>query len=538
MKLTEAFSSCLYLKANLQSKTRGERVPVESKAYPGEFFFFVRVNELLHGLGSRLQVQLNYLDIIKPFAECALLQYNLINSTTESIPIEPLPIVDSELNYKVSSVLKQLEATNRIAGAQVCVLDANGNALVDLAAGHMGGFLRQHPMRRDTLILGFSCTKAVTATLAHIMVAEGYLTPDEPVCDRVWPSFCPYENPPPALFAAMHDTLSKDEVLKRWAWKRNITLRHILTHSAGLWSTLPPRLTIQRLSSCESCVAAFEYDALNPADTILPSRAPGEKGEYHFLSFGWLVAGVLCGAYRERHMKECTFDDVYQAVLLPKLSAATQNSGFRPNGCDSSDPLALVEIDAAKTRFILQVEREAESMGEDTSVTLSSEERIKRFEPLLPSLKGREFLIDPRIWNCKTGRTAVCPAAGGRFSARGLAHFYRDLGQKGILLSKERVEWASSSHVVLENVMQGQTTMVNNSTRQERTVFGLGYQIVSLNEDEEVTPTAFGHAGVGGSIGFYHKPSGVSVAVMLNKADVDTETAKKIVTVIAEHLGW
>lgn len=476
-------------------------------------------------------MQLNYLDLIKPYAERALMHsQGATTSPKDDVAVEPFPTVDSELNAKVSEVLKELEATNQIAGAQVCVLEANGNALVDLAVGHLGGYLRQHAMRHDTLVLGFSCTKAVTATLAHVMVAEGYLTPDEPICERVWPNFCPLKEPPSALIAAFHDTLSEKEVRQRWAWKRKITLRHILTHSAGLWSVLPPRLTIQGLSSCSLCVAGLEYDSSKPSDTILPNRAPGEKGEYHFLSFGWLVAGVVCGAYKERHGMSCTFEDVYEAILVPKLSAVTLSSGFKPNGSDHRDSSALVEIDDFKTRFLFQLEREAESMGDDLGDSTTDQKLVG---PLLPTLQGREFLIDPRIWNCKSVRAAVCPAAGGRFSARGLAHFYHDLAHNGIL-SKERLEWASSVHMTLDNVLQGPTTM--NSTNQERTLFGLGYQLIDVDQGEG-SLTVFGHAGVGGSLGFHHKPSGASVAIMLNKADVEKSIVKTIVHAIAEHLA-
>merc|ERR1712071_292244 len=91
--------------------------------------------------------------------------------------------------------------------------------------------------------------------------------------------------------------LSKHEIQQRWEWKRQITLRHILNHSAGLWSAVPTRLTIQRLASCEECFWALEYHPHAPSETILPTREPGEASEYHFLSFGWLVAGSLCGAY-------------------------------------------------------------------------------------------------------------------------------------------------------------------------------------------------------------------------------------------------
>jgi len=41
-----------------KARKKGEKVPVDSNAYPGEFFFFVRTNELLQGLGSKLGVDL------------------------------------------------------------------------------------------------------------------------------------------------------------------------------------------------------------------------------------------------------------------------------------------------------------------------------------------------------------------------------------------------------------------------------------------------------------------------------------------------
>ena len=44
--------------------------------------------------------------------------------------------------------------------------------------------------------------------------------------------------------------------------------------------------------------------------------------------------------------------------------------------------------------------------------------------------------IDPRIWNCQDAVNANVPAAGGRFSAIGLASFYHDLSS-GKLLDKD-----------------------------------------------------------------------------------------------------
>ena len=52
---------------------------------------------------------------------------------------------------------------------------------------------------------------------------------------------------------------------------------------------------------------------------------------------------------------------------------------------------------------------------------------------LVSSLKGREYLADPRIFNDMKLREAVVPAANGHFSARGLAKFYAVLANGGEL---------------------------------------------------------------------------------------------------------
>ena len=118
--------------------------------------------------------------------------------------------------------LKELENVGRLSGGQVCIIDKTGKIQVDVVGGSLGGLRSHIPMRRDALILGYSTTKAITATLAHVMVQEGYLTYDEPICERVWKQFCPYPDPPIHLDRSLK--LSNEEVERRWKWKQEITL--------------------------------------------------------------------------------------------------------------------------------------------------------------------------------------------------------------------------------------------------------------------------------------------------------------------------
>ena len=138
----------------------------------------------------------------------------------------------------------------------------------------------------------------------------------------------------------------------RWHWKHQITLWHVLTHQAGMSSALPAKMTMKSFASCEDCCAAFEYNETCPQDTLLPVYGPGQKSEYYYLSFGWLVVGTLCGAYAKKHgLVSVSFEAVYKAILHPKLSSATKASGFRPCVGSGGHALAKIctsDIDASK----------------------------------------------------------------------------------------------------------------------------------------------------------------------------------------------
>ena len=505
----------------MQARKKGEKIPMDSKAYPGEFFFFVRVNELVHGLGSRLSVEMAYLDVLKPYAESGLLLASK-SSQVPSPPPEIVAIKDDELNNKLLTAIKELQDENKVDGAQVCVLDKNGEYLANVTAGTLGGLKRHFPMQNNSLILGFSCTKAVAATIAHIMVKEGYLDYDEPVCKRVWLSFCPTEKAPSEVAFALD--LPSEEAQQRWSWKRSITLRHILMHQSGLWTSMPHTMTIKSLASCETCTSAYEYSPENPEATLLPTRAPGEVSEYHFMSFGWLVAGTLCGAYEQKHAKAVTFEEVYTNILESKLSQETLSRGFRP--CGGSGGLAMSQVVTTDIRAsrMVQQQRESQAMGEDIPQSVGSD--------VLQAFRGKEFLLDSRIWNCGIAQQANVPSAGGRFSAMGLAHFYHDLGRSGKVLDTATIAMVSTP-VATETIvgaLQGATVMATND-ESRRVSLGMGYQIVSFNKSS----CGFGHAGVGGSIGLYHPESGLSIGFMTNKADGGAEVTTRISRVIMEH---
>jgi aarF domain-containing kinase len=529
-----------------KGKKKGEKVPMKSDKYPGEFFFFVRTNELLHGLGSKLGVDMKYLDVLKPFAEKGLRRSNryMMKPNLPPDPILTENIFDITLQNKIVDMLDKLESSNEISGAQVCVINGEGKTLAHSVRGHMGSLKKHIPLRSDSVILGFSTTKGIAATLAHRLVQEGYLSYDEPICERIWPNFCPTVDVPDAILEALEDSTQVDKVRQQWQWKRVITLRHILSHSAGLWSKLPAKLSIKSLASCESCVKGFEYNPDKPEDTLLPTSEPGSENIYHYISFGWLVAGCCVGAYNLRHVKKATYSEVFEAVCSPLLSSDLKTAGFRPcGGSGGEHDIAFTDANIDLSRMA-QMRREAEAIGEKLEGMNfhgdGDDPATKKRKELFDGLKGKEFMLDQRLWNSEDALNANVPAAGGRFSSKGLALFYHELG-KGAILSSKTLSYATK--IAFEqtgglNELMGQTDMTgtNNSVPESQvsSKFGLGYQVIPLlGENNHL----FGHVGVGGSLGFHHVQSETSIGIMLNMAG-SGGNGKHIMKIISDHLKW
>lgn len=85
------------------------------------------------------------------------------------------------------------------------------------------------------------------------------------------------------------------------------------------------------------------------------------------------------------------------------------------------------------------------------------------------------------------------------------------------------------------NALQGVSQITDDSSRSGNTKLSLGYQLIQSDRDGKDRYSGVGHAGVGGSIGFFHRPSGICVGVMLNKADSGQEVTMRILRSIASH---
>jgi CubicO group peptidase (beta-lactamase class C family) len=173
---------------------------------------------------------------------------------------------------RVRDVFAGLVESGRETGAGLSVW-AGGEEVVALSGGWADA-ARTRPWQRDTLVHTYSTSKPLAALTALAAVAEGALALDEPVTDH-WAEYAT-------------------------AGKESTTLRHVLTHRAGLPAFPPDAAGLDLLdeAALRDCLARAE-----------PESAPGSTLAEHALTYGHLLDGVLRGA-TGRSLGDRFLDDV------------------------------------------------------------------------------------------------------------------------------------------------------------------------------------------------------------------------------------
>src|SRR4051812_22357423 len=144
----------------------------------------------------------------------------------------------------------------RRSGGGALTVRLRGETVVDLMTGYAD---RAHtrPWTPETLAISFSTTKGVASTVIHRLADRGEIDYDEPVASY-WPEFAE-------------------------GGKERVTVRHLLTHRAGLHSV---RAVAHRAEDLLDHVE-LEHDLAARAVT-----APTERSGYHAITYGWLLAGL------------------------------------------------------------------------------------------------------------------------------------------------------------------------------------------------------------------------------------------------------
>lgn len=160
------------------------------------------------------------------------------------------------MQWRVQETIDELVASGAERGVQVAVY-RHGELVVDAVAG-LADPVTARPMGSDTVIYGWSAGKAVTATVAHLLVERGLFGYDTPIVE-LWPEF------------GVHG-------------KERATVRHALTHTVGV-PGLPAETTPEDLCDWE-CMCATIADAV-------PWWEPGTATGYHAYTFGYILGEVV-----------------------------------------------------------------------------------------------------------------------------------------------------------------------------------------------------------------------------------------------------
>jgi CubicO group peptidase (beta-lactamase class C family) len=163
--------------------------------------------------------------------------------------------VDSKFQAVADAFIENFSRHDEL-GASCCVR-VGEETVVDLWGGYTS-IDKNQPWQEDTISVVFSCTKAMTALCAHLLIERGQLELKEYVA-TYWPEFA--QN-------------GKDK----------ITVEMLLNHSSALPAFKQP-IKPNGYDDWDYMVKRVEQEE--------PFWLPGSRSSYHMISFGWTVGELI-----------------------------------------------------------------------------------------------------------------------------------------------------------------------------------------------------------------------------------------------------
>jgi CubicO group peptidase (beta-lactamase class C family) len=367
----------------------------------------------------------------------------------------------SEVRNRVQDAVDRLVETGAERGVQVAVYQ-HGTLVADAVAG-VADPATGRPVTPDTLFYNFSIGKGATAAVAHVLAGRGLFGYDTPVVE-LWPEF------------GAHG-------------KHTVTVRHVLTHSAGV-PAVPADTTAADLCDWDRMCAAL-------ADAELWWE-PGTKVGYHSYTFGYLVGEIV------RRATGTPISEVLRAEVAGPIGVADELYF----GVPASQRGRLATLEDAPG-------------GGDAMAGLSRDLPMFRATP--PAV-----LPTAALGNRADVLAADIPA-GGKTSARAIARLYAALlGEvDGVrLLSPDRFREATAVTAT------GVDEIFGNPSS-----WALGWAVGLPWSTPEQTPGAFGMAGAGGSFAFADTRSGIAFGLTKNRLTGDFATAFGIGRLVVDALA-
>jgi CubicO group peptidase (beta-lactamase class C family) len=179
---------------------------------------------------------------------------------------------------------------------QIC-LRHNGRVVLNRAIGHGWGngpddteATEKIPATTETPFCVYSAAKAMSTTLVHMLVERGAFSLEDRVCDYI-PEYTSH---------------GKDRT----------TIRHVMTHSAGVPIHRGPRPDVTRMDD-----SAYTREKLGE---LKPLHRPGRMHIYHGLTWGPLIREIVLGATGKN------IRDILADEILDPLGFRWTNYGVAP----------------------------------------------------------------------------------------------------------------------------------------------------------------------------------------------------------------
>lgn len=326
-------------------------------------------------------------------------------------------------------------------GAQLAVYH-DGEIVVDTAGGVAGP--DREATTTGTRHVLFSCTKPYAAACVHLLADRDELDYEDRIVDH-WPTFA-------------------DEGTE----KAEVTVRQVLSHQAGL-SQVPLDDEAEKWTDPDAIAASVE-----DADLVY---SPGERAEYHILSFGWLTGELV------------------RQVTGTRIDRFACEELFRPLGMNDT--------------FIGLPEDEPDDVA--TLVGFEPYDQIDDPDPEDAAYNAE--VADS--FNSEFVQRAIVPGANGIGTAGDMVRFYACLLNGGKLEGtrlfhpKTVAEWTSLEAEVESDPIRGGAPGR----------FSLGFFLGGLVHDSygvTAPPSTYGHGGLGSSMGWADPENDIAFAYVTN----------------------
>jgi CubicO group peptidase (beta-lactamase class C family) len=333
-------------------------------------------------------------------------------------------------------------------GGSVCVT-VDGETVVDLWGG-VADRETGRPWEQDTIGVVWSCTKGITALCAHALASRGELDLDAPV-SKYWPEFA-----------------ARD--------KADLPVRLLLSHQAGLAALRQP--------IPEGAYADWEVvvDALAAQE---PLWEPGTRHGYHGITFGHLVGEVV------RRVTGRTIGTFLRDEIAGPLGA-----DFWIGLPEEHEPRVAPNIAA-------ELPGPGDPIPTMYQVALTDPTSV----PAMMLMNFGGLMTTPGAIDTRAAHAAEIPSLNGIGNARSLATIYRAVALGGTV---DGVRVVDESHIPVMSLVCSASSVDAVVLVPSR--FSLGFMHAvdnrhlpphdGINGSVLLSPEAFGHAGMGGALGF------------------------------------